>query len=73
MTKAEMLEKAGQELFECASQLGWTSAENPKWIKRAEAACNEWKQVIALTLPQIPLETRQSAHRPAATGLSCPE
>jgi len=39
------LEETGKELCECASQLGWTSCEDPKWIKRAEKAVEVWRSL----------------------------
>jgi hypothetical protein len=36
------LEEAGDELEACSRQLGWTSVEDPIWIRRAEAAVTEW-------------------------------
>lgn len=36
------LEELGNKLRECASQLGWTSSEDPRWIGRAEAAVEAW-------------------------------
>lgn len=40
--RIKRLEEAGKELRECASQLGWTSSEDPRWIERAEAAVKAW-------------------------------
>ena len=39
------LSKAGNELSDCASQLGWTSAESPAWIRRAELAVKRWQEL----------------------------
>jgi hypothetical protein len=43
--RIQALEIAGNELFECASQLGWTSCEDTKWIRRAEQATEAWKSL----------------------------
>jgi len=43
--RIQALEAAGNELFECASQLGWTSCEDTKWIRRAERATEAWKSI----------------------------
>jgi hypothetical protein len=40
--RIKRLEEVGKELRECASQLGWTSSEEPRWLKRAEAAVEAW-------------------------------
>ena len=40
--RIKRLEEAGKELRECASQLGWTSSEDTRWIERAEAAVKAW-------------------------------
>ena len=40
--RIKRLEELGHELRECASQLGWTSSEDPRWIERAEAAVKAW-------------------------------
>ncbi len=40
--RIKRLEEAGKELRQCASQLGWTSSEDPRWIERAEAAVEAW-------------------------------
>ena len=37
------LEEAGEMLCDCADQIGWTSSESPKWIKKAEDAVKAWK------------------------------
>lgn len=42
IAKIKQLENLGKELRECASQLGWTSSEDPRWLKRAEAAVEAW-------------------------------
>jgi hypothetical protein len=43
--RIQAIEIAGNELFECASQLGWTSCEDTKWIRRAEQATKAWKSL----------------------------
>jgi IS30 family transposase len=42
------LEEAGVELRECASQLGWTSSDDSRWIKRAESAVKAWDKEAKL-------------------------
>ena len=42
VAKIKRLEELGNKLRECASQLGWTSSEDPRWIERAEAAVKAW-------------------------------
>lgn len=49
--RAELFAKAGQELAECAKQLGWTSSQDTKWIKRAEAAVEEWQKAMSWPSP----------------------
>lgn len=41
-SKIKRLEDAGDELLYCASQIGWTSSESPKWIRKAELAVKAW-------------------------------
>jgi hypothetical protein len=43
--RIQSLETVGNDLFECASQLGWTSCEDTKWIRRAEKATKAWKSL----------------------------
>ena len=43
--RIQSLETVGNDLFECASQLGWTSCEDTKWIRRAEKATEAWKSL----------------------------
>ncbi len=38
--RIKRLEKLGNRLRECASQLGWASS--PRWIERADAAVEAW-------------------------------
>ncbi len=40
--RIKRLEELGHKLRECASQIGWTSSEDPRWLKRAEAAVEAW-------------------------------
>ena len=40
--RIKRLEELGHELRECASQLGWTSSDDSRWIERAEAAVEAW-------------------------------
>ncbi len=40
--RIKRLEELGKELRQCASQLGWTSSEDSRWIERAEAAVKAW-------------------------------
>jgi DNA-binding transcriptional MerR regulator len=40
--RIKRLEEAGNELSDCADQIGWTSCESPQWIKKAENAVKEW-------------------------------
>ena len=42
LARIKRLEELGNKLRECASQLGWTSSEDPRWIERAEAAVKAW-------------------------------
>lgn len=42
VAKIKRLEELGNKLRECASQLGWTSSEDTRWIERAEAAVKAW-------------------------------
>lgn len=46
--RIKRLEEVGRELRECASQLGWTSSEEPRWLKRAEAAVETWDKEAKL-------------------------
>ncbi len=46
--RIKRLEEGGRELRECASQLGWTSSEEPRWLKRAEAAVETWDKEAKL-------------------------
>ena len=40
--RIKRLEEGGHELRECASQLGWTSSDDSRWIERAESAVKAW-------------------------------
>jgi hypothetical protein len=40
--RIKRLEELGKELRECASQLGWTSSDDSRWIERAESAVKAW-------------------------------
>lgn len=40
--RIKRLDELGNKLRECASQLGWSSSEDPRWIERAEAAVKAW-------------------------------
>ena len=40
--RIKRLETLGRELRECASQLGWTSSDDSRWIERAESAVKAW-------------------------------
>ena len=40
--RIKRLEELGKELRECASQLGWSSSDDSRWIERAEAAVKAW-------------------------------
>lgn len=42
LERIKRLEELGKELRECASQLGWTSSDDSRWIERAEAAVEAW-------------------------------
>jgi hypothetical protein len=44
-TSLRMLIAVADELVKCASQLGWTSSDDPKWIRRAEMAVEEYKRI----------------------------
>ena len=46
--RIKRLEEAGVELRECASQLGWTSSDDSRWIKRAESAVKAWDKEVKL-------------------------
>ena len=37
--------RVGDELARCAGQLGWTSADQPEWCRRAEVAVNAWRSL----------------------------
>ena len=37
--------RVGDELAQCAGQLGWTSADQPEWCRRAEVAVNAWRSL----------------------------
>lgn len=39
------LHEVGNELNECASQLGWTSSDDSGWIRRAESAVKRWQEL----------------------------
>ena len=40
--RIKRLEELGNELRECANQLGWTSSDDSRWIERAESAVKAW-------------------------------
>jgi hypothetical protein len=40
--RIKRLEEVGDELSDCADQIGWTSCESSQWIKKAENAVKEW-------------------------------
>jgi DNA repair exonuclease SbcCD ATPase subunit len=42
MDRIKRLEELGNELRECANQLGWTSSDDSRWIERAESAVKAW-------------------------------
>jgi hypothetical protein len=42
--RIKRLEAAGDNLSDCADQIGWTSCESPQWIKKAENAVKEWRK-----------------------------
>ena len=46
--RIKRLEKLGHELRECASQLGWTSSDDSRWIERAESAVKAWDKEAKL-------------------------
>lgn len=46
--RIKRLEALGHELRECASQLGWTSSDDSRWIKRAESAVKAWDKEAKL-------------------------
>lgn len=46
--RIKRLEEAGIKLRECASQLGWTSSDDFRWIKRAESAVKAWDKEVKL-------------------------
>jgi hypothetical protein len=46
--RIKRLEEAGIKLRECASQFGWTSSDDFRWIKRAESAVKAWDKEAKL-------------------------
>ena len=42
--RIKRLEEVGDNLSDCADQIGWTSCESPQWIKKAENAVKEWRK-----------------------------
>lgn len=40
--RIKRLEELGKELRECANQIGYTSSDEIKWIKRAGLAVKAW-------------------------------
>jgi len=44
--RIERLEKLGNELRECANQIGWTSSHEVKWLKRAGLAVKAWDKEV---------------------------
>ena len=46
--RIQRMEELGKELRECASQLGWTSSDDSRWIERAEAAVEAWDKEVKL-------------------------
>ena len=40
--RVKRLEEEGREVRECAAQLGWTSANDPRWVTRAWKAVENW-------------------------------
>jgi hypothetical protein len=46
--RIKRLEELGKELRECASQLGWTSSDDSRWIERAESAVKAWDKEAKL-------------------------
>ena len=46
--RIKRLEELGNELRECARQLGWTSSDDSRWIERAEAAVEAWDKEAKL-------------------------
>ena len=42
--RIKRLEEVGDELSDCADQIGWTSCESSQWIKKAENAVKEWRK-----------------------------
>ena len=48
MDRIKRLEELGNELRECARQLGWTSSDDSRWIERAESAVKAWDKEAKL-------------------------
>ena len=46
--RIKRLEEIGNELRECARQLGWTSSDDSRWIERAESAVKAWDKEAKL-------------------------
>ena len=46
--RIKRLEELGNELRECARQLGWTSSDDSRWIERAESAVKAWDKEAKL-------------------------
>jgi DNA-binding transcriptional MerR regulator len=44
LERIKRLEEVGDNLSDCADQIGWTSCESPQWIKKAENAVKEWRK-----------------------------
>lgn len=48
LNRIKRLEELGNELRECANQLGWTSSDDSRWIERAESAVKAWDKEAKL-------------------------
>ena len=44
--RIERLEELGNDLRECASQIGWTSSDDSRWIERADAIVEAWDKEV---------------------------
>jgi predicted nucleic acid-binding Zn-ribbon protein len=44
--RIKRLEEVGNELRECARQLGWTSSDDSRWIERADAIVEAWDKEV---------------------------
>lgn len=44
--RIKRLEELGNQLRECARQLGWTSSDDSRWIERADAIVEAWDKEV---------------------------